>query len=89
MIGCLYQILFLTGSLQCPVDVAKTRLMADGAGQKYTGMVQTIRSVYVNEGVGALYKGLWPRIARVAPGQGITFMVMELVCSHVGIDSAK
>lgn len=60
--------------------------MGDSTGQKYTGMFQTIRNVYMNEGIGALYKGLGPRIARVAPGQGITFMVMEQVCSILGTE---
>ncbi|ETV88846.1 hypothetical protein H257_00326 [Aphanomyces astaci] len=67
-----------------PVDVAKTRLMAQankvGEVGKYTGMVQCIRTVAKEEGVGALYRGLVPRMARVAPGQGITFAVMETVC---------
>ncbi|OQR92029.1 mitochondrial substrate carrier [Thraustotheca clavata] len=67
-----------------PVDVAKTRLMAQankvGEAAKYNGMVHCIKTVYKEEGAGALYRGLIPRMARVAPGQGITFAVMELVC---------
>jgi solute carrier family 25 citrate transporter 1 len=69
--------------VNCPVDVAKTRLMGQqtvaGAAPKYTGMFQTMNLVAKEEGVAALYRGLLPRIARVAPGQGITFMVMEQV----------
>ncbi|KAG9416793.1 hypothetical protein AC1031_001178 [Aphanomyces cochlioides] len=67
-----------------PVDVAKTRLMAQankkGEAAKYNGMIHCIQTVAKEEGVGALYRGLVPRIARVAPGQGITFAVMEFVC---------
>lgn len=70
--------------VNCPVDVAKTRLMGQvtvigGAMPKYTGMIQTMRVVAQQEGFTALYRGLLPRVARVAPGQGITFMVMEQV----------
>lgn len=32
-----------------------------------------------NEGFFAFYKGLTPRLLRVAPGQAITFMVYEKV----------
>ncbi|KAF0695186.1 Aste57867_13993 [Aphanomyces stellatus] len=67
-----------------PVDVAKTRLMAQsnkvGEAAKYNGMVHCIQTVAKEEGFGALYRGLIPRMARVAPGQGITFAVMEFVC---------
>lgn len=71
--------------VNCPVDVCKTRLMAQdnkiGENPKYRGMVHCIRTIYQEEGLAALYKGLVPRVARVAPGQGITFMVMELCCN--------
>jgi len=69
--------------VNCPVDVAKTRLMAQetvaGVVPKYTGMLQCMHTVAKEEGVASLYRGLLPRVARVAPGQGITFMVMEQV----------
>lgn len=65
--------------VNCPVDVAKTRLMGQmtvtGAASKYTGMFQTMHLVAKEEGKLALYRGLLPRVARVAPGQGITFKI--------------
>ena len=51
-----------------------------GEAAKYNGMIHCMKTVYKEEGAGALYRGLIPRMARVAPGQGITFAVMELVC---------
>lgn len=69
-----------------PVDVCKTRLMAQDtkSGQvgRYRGMVHCIVSIYKEEGFRNLYKGLIPRVARVAPGQGITFMTMEFICQQ-------
>lgn len=69
--------------LNCPFDVAKTRvqaqekLKADLSGTaKYRGLIHTIRTVFVEEGFKALYKGLFLRVARVAPGQGISWVVM-------------
>lgn len=64
-----------------PFDVAKTRLMAQqeiGAARKYTNMFQCISHVYRNEGLLALWRGCAMRIARVAPGMGITFTMVEL-----------
>ena len=63
-----------------PFDVAKTRLMGQaesGADRKYTGMVQCIVKVAQEEGPLALMRGCLMRIARVAPGMGITFTMVE------------
>lgn len=63
-----------------PFDVAKTRLMAQievGDARKYTGMVQCITTVAKEEGFKALMRGCSMRIARVAPGMGITFTIVE------------
>ena len=63
-----------------PFDVAKTRLMAQhevGDARAYTGMLQTIFKVGREEGPAALMRGCAMRIARVAPGMGITFTVVE------------
>lgn len=38
-------------------------------------------AIIKNEGYAAFYKGLTPRVLRVAPGQAITFMVYERVYS--------
>jgi solute carrier family 25 citrate transporter 1 len=63
-----------------PFDVAKTRLMAQreiGAERKYTGMFQCIFKIFREEGFLPLMRGCGMRIARVAPGMGITFTVVE------------
>ena len=61
-----------------PIDVAKTRLMAQGPGQaRYSGMINCITTVWREEGAKSLMRGCMMRIARVAPGMGITFTVVE------------
>jgi len=64
-----------------PIDVAKTRLMAEesiaGVAPKYTGMIQCIMVVGREEGLQSLMRGCMMRIARVAPGMGLTFVVVE------------
>jgi solute carrier family 25 citrate transporter 1 len=63
-----------------PFDVAKTRMMAQrevGSARKYTGMFQCIATIFKEEGFLPLMRGCGMRIARVAPGMGITFTVVE------------
>ncbi|KAK4800728.1 hypothetical protein SAY86_021215 [Trapa natans] len=69
---------FCTG----PFDVVKTRLMAQnsrGGQLKYKGMVHAIRTIYAEEGLRALWKGLLPRLMRIPPGQAIMWAVADQV----------
>ncbi|KAK3212338.1 hypothetical protein Dsin_017044 [Dipteronia sinensis] len=69
---------FCTG----PFDVVKTRLMAQnrqGGELKYKGMIHAIRTIYAEEGLLALWKGLLPRLMRIPPGQAIMWAVADQV----------
>ncbi|TXG58833.1 hypothetical protein EZV62_016662 [Acer yangbiense] len=69
---------FCTG----PFDVVKTRLMAQnrqGGELKYKGMIHAIRTIYAEEGLFALWKGLLPRLMRIPPGQAIMWAVADQV----------
>lgn len=65
------------------MDVLKTRFMAQvivpGQTPKYTSVLQAIRVIAKEEGVLALWKGLIPRLARLAPGQAITWTVVTRI----------
>jgi len=63
--------------LNTPIDVVKTRIQ--NKSRRYDGMIDCLRRVYQNEGIVALWKGCFPRIFRLAPGQGITFMTYEYI----------
>lgn len=67
--------------MNCPLDVCKTRLMAqDNRGEKYyKGWIDCGKKVAKEEGMTALWKGLGPRLARLAPGQAITWTVVSNV----------
>lgn len=41
--------------------------------------MHAFRTIWIEEGFLALYKGLLPRLARIAPGQAITWTVVEQV----------
>nr|GMD31759.1 mitochondrial succinate-fumarate transporter 1 [Ipomoea batatas]GMD44939.1 mitochondrial succinate-fumarate transporter 1 [Ipomoea batatas]GME08857.1 mitochondrial succinate-fumarate transporter 1 [Ipomoea batatas]GME18455.1 mitochondrial succinate-fumarate transporter 1 [Ipomoea batatas] len=65
-----------------PFDVVKTRLMAQSrsAGDlKYRGMFHAISTIYTEEGIRALWKGLLPRLMRIPPGQAIMWAVADQV----------
>ncbi|KAF1972413.1 mitochondrial uncoupling protein 2 [Bimuria novae-zelandiae CBS 107.79] len=63
-----------------PIDTIKTRLQKTPAepGQTALGRIMTIsRDIWKHEGSRSFYKGITPRIMRVAPGQAVTFTVYE------------
>ncbi|MFS7969359.1 putative mitochondrial carrier domain superfamily [Helianthus anomalus] len=62
-----------------PFDVVKTRLMAQSGEMKYKGMVHAFSSIYAEEGLRALWKGLIPRLMRIPPGQAIMWGVADQV----------
>ena len=69
-----------------PMDVVKTRLMAQtllaGQSRHYRGFLHCLCTITREEGVLALWKGLIPRLLRIAPGQAITWTVVTKVTSY-------
>ncbi|KAI8098847.1 mitochondrial carrier domain-containing protein [Halteromyces radiatus] len=73
-----------------PIDTIKTRIQkssAKGSGWERFRIVTT--EIYAKEGIRAFYKGLTPRVLRVAPGQAVTFMVYEKVKAWLDIFTGK
>lgn len=73
--------------LTSPFDVLKTRRQAllqavsslPGSPQKHaTATIPLIRQIVRTEGVKALYAGLTPRIAKIAPACGIMISCYEV-----------
>lgn len=65
-----------------PIDTIKTRLQKTPAepGQTALSRIMTISSdMFKQEGPRAFYKGITPRVMRVAPGQAVTFTVYEFL----------
>ncbi|KAK9472264.1 mitochondrial carrier domain-containing protein [Dipodascopsis tothii] len=65
-----------------PIDTIKTRMQRE-AGQTGEGAITRVsrisRTLIQKEGFFAFYKGITPRVMRVAPGQAVTFAVYEQV----------
>lgn len=67
-----------------PFDVVKTRLMAQekpppGSQAQYRGLGHALFRIAAEEGVGALWKGLLPRLMRIPPGQAIVWGVADQI----------
>ncbi|XP_071963115.1 mitochondrial 2-oxodicarboxylate carrier-like [Antedon mediterranea] len=72
----------IASCINIPFDVAKSRIQGPQptAGHiKYKTCLRTIHTVYVEEGVKALYKGLLPKMLRLGPGGAIMLLVNEHV----------
>jgi len=63
-----------------PFDVVKTRMQGTQASQ-YKNTLDCFQQIVRNEGPGAFYAGVVPRLGRVVPGQGIIFMSFESIQS--------
>ncbi|KAF2201707.1 mitochondrial uncoupling protein 2 [Delitschia confertaspora ATCC 74209] len=63
-----------------PIDTIKTRLQKTPAEPGSTAIQRILaisRDMWKQEGTRSFYKGITPRIMRVAPGQAVTFTVYE------------
>ena len=68
--------------IMIPVDTIKTRLVTQGGTASissipYKGIIDCAARVYREEGIGAFYRGLPPRLVSVVPLIGIQFTVYE------------
>ncbi|KAF8105339.1 hypothetical protein N665_0158s0023 [Sinapis alba] len=67
----------VTGVLTTPLDVIKTRLMVQGAGNQYKGVSDCVKTILREEGSSALWKGMGPRVLWIGIGGSIFFGVLE------------
>jgi len=78
---------FLSGSFgsavgtlaNTPFDVVKSRLQGQQGQGKYKNAFQAVGLVLKEEGAGALYKGLMPRLLRLGPGGGIMIVAFDFI----------
>ncbi|XP_071450726.1 mitochondrial thiamine pyrophosphate carrier-like [Hetaerina americana] len=56
-----------------PIDVVRTRLVAQGEPKLYRGMSHAVITMYTTEGVGSFFRGLTPAVLQTAPLIGAQF----------------
>ncbi|SPO28332.1 related to RIM2 - Protein of the mitochondrial carrier family (MCF) [Ustilago trichophora] len=64
-----------------PHEVVRTRLRQQaepGQKAKYTGLIQTVKLVYKEQGLAALYGGLSAHLLRVVPNAVVMFSIYEI-----------
>ncbi|KAL4927669.1 mitochondrial carrier domain-containing protein [Aspergillus undulatus] len=64
-----------------PFDVVKSKMQADGFGEKrvYKGMRDVVVQTWKESGLRGFYRGLGPTLVRAVPVSGCTFVVVEMV----------
>ena len=82
----------VSGALACffniPFDVAKSRIQGPQPipGQvKYHGTLRTLALVYREEGFRALYKGLFAKVLRLAPGFTLIVFLQDNIMEYLGV----
>ncbi|KAF9432680.1 hypothetical protein BGZ76_010464 [Entomortierella beljakovae] len=73
-----------------PIDIVKTRIQKTPNPEGLSGwarFTQVNTQILKHEGWKAFYKGVTPRVLRVAPGQAVTFAVYERVSSWLDTHS--
>ena len=60
-------------AIATPLDVARVRIMTSDA----TDVVGTMKDIAANEGAGALYAGIAPKVARALASGAIQFSTYE------------
>lgn len=68
-----------------PIDFAKTLIQTDSETKpRYRGLLDCMRQTVKAEGVGGLYKGIGPCIARAFPANAVTFLVYQWTLGLLG-----
>jgi len=68
----------LAGGITNPFDVAKTRLQTQGdIGTKYSGMFNTMSTIWKEEGLSGYLRGIKPRIALHSMSAAISWLTYE------------
>lgn len=63
----------LSSTVAQPLDVIRTRLVAQGEPKVYKNIYQATNKMYINEGLGSFYKGLVPTLVQIFPHAGLQF----------------
>lgn len=78
----------IAACLTTPLDVVKTRLMTQSPGQ-YSGIASCLQTIVKEEGAGALFAGVVPRMSSIAFGGAIFFGAYETAKAVISTEFQK
>lgn len=64
-----------------PIDVVRTRLIAQDSHRGYKNTYQAFKTIGKTEGIRGLYRGFYLSLIQVAPLTGINFMTYKFLCT--------
>ncbi|KAI3693770.1 hypothetical protein L1987_76722 [Smallanthus sonchifolius] len=68
-----------------PADVVKSVIQIDDyKNPKYSGSIDAFKKIFKTEGIGGLYKGFGPAMARSIPANAACFLAYEITRSSLG-----
>ncbi|KAL0005087.1 hypothetical protein SO802_012648 [Lithocarpus litseifolius] len=72
------------------LEVARKHMQAAGAinGRQYQSMLHALMSIFENEGLPGLYRGLGPSCVKLVPTAGISFMCYE-ACKRILVEKEE
>lgn len=70
--------------LAYPLDVIRTRLVAQGNSKLYLGTLDAVKKMYLQEGPKAYFRGLVPTFCTIAPYSGLQFGFYNLFTQILG-----
>ena len=75
----------LTTLTNHPIDVVRTRFVAQGEPRHYATIRDAVSKIYAHEGLRGFYKGLVPNILLVTPEAAVRFSIFSLLQSQSSV----